>query len=355
MSSLFDEPQYPFHLSVARDLHLTLTRLYPTSKAAAFAADKAGIGAYRINTDQSPYMIWYEILTCAAPAGLTRGIVELAATEFPRSPSHDFLTALLDDRRPRVQPEPRDSDGKPRFRHGSDDVSEPEALLFHDDLTLRSGQLKPLIAALERVHALMPAVCRLEVTIALGEARGTAFRIGPDLLLTNCHVLRPEGLDPVAVTATFGYEDDAAGTGLDGRAIACLPASIIADGADDWGVIRVAAPIPDGVPTLRLDHGVIARSGLGAFIVQHPNGQRKRIAYARNQITYCDDQVVQYLSDTEEGSSGSPVLDPDGNVIALHRAGGRPQEVAGQAALTKNEGIAIARVLRGIVAKGIEL
>jgi len=63
--------------------------------------------------------------------------------------------------------------------------------------------------------------------------------------------------------------------------------------------------------------------------------------------------VVHYLTDTQEGSSGAPVFDAQGKLIALHHAGGRPQEVAGRAPLKKNEGIRISRIVAGLTAQGV--
>jgi V8-like Glu-specific endopeptidase len=79
------------------------------------------------------------------------------------------------------------------------------------------------------------------------------------------------------------------------------------------------------------------------------------VAYTRNRITFVDNRIVQYLTDTDVGSSGSPVFDEKGSLISLPHAGGRPQEVAGQAPLKKNEGIRIEPILKGIRNAGIEL
>lgn len=96
-----------------------------------------------------------------------------------------------------------------------------------------------------------------------------------------------------------------------------------------------------------LDPGVVPRLHGPAYIIQHPGGVRKRLGFVRNHISYVDDRVVQYLTDTQTGSSGAPVLDAAGNVIAVHHASGRPQEVAGKPPTNKNEGIRISRIRLG--------
>jgi V8-like Glu-specific endopeptidase len=182
---------------------------------------------------------------------------------------------------------------------------------------------------------------------------GTAFRIGEDLLLTNQHVLVPFGEMATQVTAEFGFETDAGGNGLPSRTLACKPAEAVVDAAGDWGAIRVAEPLDPTWPIVALADAADPVAGEPAYILEHPLGGRKRLAFVRNTVTDFDDQVVHYLTDTQSGSSGSPVFNAAGKLIALHHAGGEPQDVAGKTPMKKNEGIRIPRVLQALVAAGL--
>ena len=55
----------------------------------------------------------------------------------------------------------------------------PETLLFRDDLTLGFGRVPALIATLQRLVGIGPAVCKVTATFdGGGHQWGTAFRIG---------------------------------------------------------------------------------------------------------------------------------------------------------------------------------
>jgi V8-like Glu-specific endopeptidase len=156
-----------------------------------------------------------------------------------------------------------------------------------------------------------------------------------------------------AVTAQFGYEDDGAGHPLSGEMVLCNVATIVDDQAYDWGVIRAAQPLKAGWPIVKLSEAGQPVVNDPAFIIQHPGADSKRLGFVRNQVSSFDDRVVQYLTDTQQGSSGSPVFDSQGRLIALHHAGGRPQEFLGRAPVKKNEGIRISRVVEGLAAKHV--
>lgn len=86
-------------------------------------------------------------------------------------------------------------------------------------------------------------------------------------------------------------------------------------------------------------------------IIQHPGGGLKQISLYHNIVTNTNDRVVQYLTDTLKGSSGSPVFNSDWEVIALHHSGGisklgEPELPTG--VKSRNEGIYINRIIEFI-------
>jgi hypothetical protein len=135
-------------------------------------------------------------------------------------------------------------------------------------------------------------------------------------------------------------QDPIAGQKLATTVVAGDVASIRSDSADDWAVITVAPPA--GITPLDLAANVAAPiAAERAFILQHPGGDPKRLAFVRNRIASVADRRVHYLTDTKDGSSGSPVFDARGKLIALHRSGGTPQKLAGADPVKKNEGVRV--------------
>jgi hypothetical protein len=354
MTALVDAFPFPWHRPEARELHAALCEIYPTPKGILWVAQAAAINTATIFPDQGAFFLWKDVLDEGAGAMRNRDLVTLVATHNDRNPRTAFLRALLAETAQPVPGEyqPRDQVGAPRFIEASDQVSELEALLFHDDLTLEFGRIPWLVGVLGGLRKIGAAVCKLHSKRPGTSQLGTGFRISDDRLLTNWHVVHFGG-DAISVDAEFGFEDDGSGGGLPSTAFSCDVSTIVGDANLDWAVIRVAAPLPETIPTISLAQAATPLVGSPAFIVQHPGGERKRIGYVRNQVTEVTDQVMQYLTDTQAGSSGSPVLDGDCRLIGLHHAGGRPQEVAGRPPLRKNEGVRIPPIVAALTQHGI--
>jgi hypothetical protein len=356
MSSILQAFPYPFFQAEAQQLHETLTQLHPSGQAALLIAQQSGIDTSTIFGQQAPFFVWKEILEQAAATGQTAALVQVVRDRLhPNSPVRPFIEDLLAGRPTRVSGEPRDAEGAPRFVADSDLVSEPEALLYQDDLTIQVGRVPALITTLQRLVTLAPAVCKLTVDIGGDGQYGTAFRIGPDRLLTNWHVLhrRTDGTRATVVTAEFGFEDDGHGGILTAMAMPCDVATIVADKSDDWAIIGPGDGLADAWPIVKLSEAAAPTTASSAFVIQHPRGERKRVGIVRNQVSFFDKRVVHYLTDTQVGSSGAPVFDAEGRLIALHHAGGRPQEVLGKPPIRKNEGILISRIVDGLNAHNI--
>lgn len=80
-------------------------------------------------------------------------------------------------------------------------------------------------------------------------------------------------------------------------------------------------------------------------IIQHPAGRPKQISLQNNYVEYVGGNVVQYVTSTLPGSSGSPVLNDGWEVVALHHAGGNLREPTTQRTYYRNEGILVAKIL----------
>ncbi len=177
------------------------------------------------------------------------------------------------------------------------------------------------ISWLEKALAASKAVCK--VVREDGES-GTGFLVEGGYLFTNNHVLEsPE--DAAGATLEFNFEVGKTGTvkplskyKLDASDFKTSPVPQfdftkvkVIDGGDkplkDWGY-------------LEFDPGASPAVGDAVAIIQHPAGGDKRIALRANEVLGQKDQYLYYTTDTEGGSSGSPVFNRDWKVVALHHA-----------------------------------
>jgi len=147
---------------------------------------------------------------------------------------------------------------------------------------------------------------------------GTAFLIGPNTIMTNWHVFRR---DYFAAGKTIAFEVE---LGEDGLPLTPAKYDINPDAlfysSEELDVCVVAV---DGNPADTrgyvdlLDIGSVAMDGR-VNIVQHPLGGLKKIAIRENGVKYIGDNTIQYWTDTEHGSSGSPTFDDSWKITGLH-------------------------------------
>lgn len=180
---------------------------------------------------------------------------------------------------------------------------------------------------------------------------GTGFLIAPNTILTNHHVLFDAGKPVQKALIWFNYERDVQGRDRKVESCEADISTIIGDPEHDWAIIRLVKPPREKYDPLVLGANKPVLEGDFVYIVQHPNGEPKKIGMTHNQVVAVTNDCVQYLTDTLPGSSGAPVFNDAWHVIALHREGleGRPDEKHP----FKNQGTHIDRVMEGLKAANI--
>ncbi|WP_315835256.1 serine protease [Bradyrhizobium prioriisuperbiae] len=200
----------------------------------------------------------------------------------------------------------------------------------------------------DKIARIERQVCRIEVG---GNAVGTGFLVGPEVVLTNWHVV--EGVRKVGTLADLGcrfdylrlengarQQGELVGLHADG----CLSSTPYSPAeatqtpdtplptADqlDYALLRLAAPIGEtaagGQPRgwIKLPTEVATLSpGDPLLIVQHPDGSPMKLAMDTDAFisTNPNGTRIRYTTNTEAGSSGSPCFTMEWDLVALHHYG----------------------------------
>ncbi|MFJ5776397.1 trypsin-like peptidase domain-containing protein [Streptomyces sp. NPDC093094] len=334
----------PFEWSApgALELRDLLASAYNRSARAEQLARQAGVDTGWVDLERPMMSVWFDLITVASNQKRLRALLE-AVTSGPDQAVADRVRELL-DAQPVVEASRPSGRDAADFRH-FENPDERERQIF------RTGTLQDVVF-LRRGTELARSVCRLRVTAADGSHyHGTAFRIADDLLLTNHHVLFDDDGTPFpAVEAWFGYEADLRGRTPEPQVVPCDPASAVGEPVPDWAVVRSTTGLPEDAVRVSLPDSVSVSVDDRVYIIQHPNGGVKKLAARHNVVRHVDDTVIQYWTDTERGSSGSPVFDEHWELVALHRrwrsigTGDGPAEF-------RNEGLRIERVVEGLTRK----
>jgi V8-like Glu-specific endopeptidase len=267
------------------------------------------------------------------------------------------------------------------------------------------GQLEAIIGGndllpiwfLNRGAELRRTVARIKVVTSKGaEGYGTGFLVGPGILLTNRHVLdysdiQGDSLLSIVANAVAEFDVEIVPQVIapgKTRLVSSTPAVfrlapqtlLLTDAwnALDYVLIALESKSIDGqhdiseygYNRLSADMGKTV-TGEPVFIIQHPNGESKKISLLNNRMMIRDEKssYLYYEADTEPGSSGSPVFNRQWEVVALHHSveyardpedrilakdGSLWNEAMGTAAIKTmsfNEGVRVSRILKQVETK----
>ncbi|MBZ0293138.1 MAG: serine protease [Anaerolineae bacterium] len=250
---------------------------------------------------------------------------------------------------------------------------------------------------LEEGAVIQRAVARMQLKesvsgLPAGSGWATGFMVSPSLLLTNNHVI-PDKAFASKLQAQFQYQYDYNGNPLATDVYQFDPDNVFyTNAALDFTLIRVKrscklvlAPITtlsatDGeiiseAPVVADDitlgpitpikpgrilwsckypgerHGWIQLPTSVSYavdqhlnVIQHPSGRHKEVALQKNQVTNIYTNFIRYTTDTEPGSSGSPVFNNAWDLLVLHHAGGEFSDGKWK----NNEGVRVDKIVNNI-------
>jgi V8-like Glu-specific endopeptidase len=160
--------------------------------------------------------------------------------------------------------------------------------------------------------------------------KGTGFVLEDGYLMTNWHVIYSKEL-AASSKIIFNYEEDLSGN-LQKTSEYSLESDNCKFSRDtefDYAYIKIKDNPIDPLSqwgSLDIDTFSDPQTGQPVTIIQHPLGNTKYIALTLNQIISVDKPKLFYRTDTEKGSSGSPVFNNEWKVIALHHAGMKEED-----------------------------
>ncbi len=318
-----------------------LSDIYFDSQEARLVAMRAGLDVGDIVYTGNVRNYWQNILTYADNIDegahnhdLIVGLLETITSPEERGKKDEFLKTVLNNYK---TDKPNIADDKgPSV---DDNWQEPES---PDQLEKLMGSISTLqpISFLEQGLICARAVAR----IVIGNNVGTGFLVANNYLITNNHVL-PNSAAAATATVQFNYQQNWLGNDLQFDSFTLAPEAGFVTSTDkpatkslDFTIIKIAGDANAGYGQLLFSNEPAEKDDF-VSIIQHPAGGPKQIALYHNVVTFANDTVVQYLTDTLPGSSGAPVFNDKWEVVALHHSGGWIKEPGLAKSVYRNEGI----------------
>ncbi len=183
------------------------------------------------------------------------------------------------------------------------------------------------------------------VLFADGKHFATCFLVAPNLVMTNHHVFGKVE-DVQGVKIQFNYRFAYGGELETPDEYSCDPAVFITDEELDYSLVGLTKKAKAKWSYLPMRHGQVAAQSSHIAIIQHPDGEPLQVAMRDNSVMYEDDKTIEYLTNTEYGSSGSPVFNDNLALVALHSQRVQDPSKKDQKVWYRNRGIKIGAILQ---------
>ena len=261
-----------------------------------------------VNLEGGPSDVAFELLNYLEPLELapnTPALAVLAQAIHPQGTAREQLAAL-----------------RTRLGWGSIDPAALTADNWRDhrpaeeitpERIIGENTLRPMYY-LRRALAAADAVVRIDLS---GQAKGSGFLVAPGVIMTNNHVIANEAEAQTAQACFFDeVSDPKTAAASQPKKTVKVEALLYTNKQLDFTLLRLqpGAPQPESLPLRPIEVAVNAR----VAIIQHPGGYPKQISLQNNLVAFADTRVVQYYTSTSAGSSGSPVLNDNFEVVAIH-------------------------------------